>query len=93
MIFWENAHRAVSPKRKEIRHKEYVATLHNRDEFCELLFKKYTHCVKERLAETLVLGDGAKWIWDNAETYFPDAIQILDFFHVSEYESSPGCLV
>jgi len=30
-------------------------------------------------------GDGAPWLWLMASLLFPDAIQILDFFHVSEY--------
>jgi hypothetical protein len=30
---------------------------------------------------TAIIGDGAKWIWNIADTYFPDAIQIVDLFH------------
>ena len=32
----------------------------------------------------VILGDGAKWIWAAATEMFPGAIQIVDFFHVSE---------
>lgn len=32
----------------------------------------------------VILGDGAKWIWAAASEMFPGAIQIVDFFHVSE---------
>jgi hypothetical protein len=32
-----------------------------------------------------VLGDGAAWIWNLATTRFPKAVQILDFYHASEY--------
>ena len=35
-------------------------------------------------ARRVVLGDGAKWIWCAATEMFPGAIQIVDFFHVSE---------
>ncbi len=31
------------------------------------------------------LGDGAAWIWNNFALTFPTAIQILDFYHASEY--------
>jgi hypothetical protein len=31
-----------------------------------------------------VLGDGAKWIWNQTALHFPDAIQILDVWHASE---------
>jgi hypothetical protein len=33
----------------------------------------------------IFLGDGAAWIWENARLYFPDAIQILDFYHAVEH--------
>ncbi len=29
--------------------------------------------------------DGAAWIWRLVERYFPDAIQIVDWFHACEY--------
>ena len=32
----------------------------------------------------MVLGDGATWIRNMAEEFFPDAQQILDFFHLCE---------
>lgn len=39
-----------------------------------------------RLAsEVVVLGDGSHWIWDLASEYFPEAVQILDWYHASSY--------
>ena len=38
----------------------------------------------------LVLGDGAHWIWNLAEEYFPDAIQILDLWHATEHLWAAG---
>jgi hypothetical protein len=35
----------------------------------------------------VVLGDGAPWIWNLADQYFPGAIQIVDRFHVKEHLS------
>ena len=31
------------------------------------------------------VGDGVAWVWNNFKLTFPDAIQILDFFHATEY--------
>jgi hypothetical protein len=36
-------------------------------------------------AEVVVLGDGAEWIWNLADTHYTDAVQILDFYHASEH--------
>ena len=35
--------------------------------------------------ELIILGDGAEWIWNIVTENFPDAIQILDWFHASEH--------
>lgn len=36
---------------------------------------------------TVVLGDGAPWIWKIAQELFPKAIQIVDKFHVKQHLS------
>jgi len=33
----------------------------------------------------VVLGDGALWIWNLADQYFPNAIQIVDLFHAKQH--------
>lgn len=33
----------------------------------------------------VVLGDGALWIWNLADEYFPNAIQIVDLFHAKQH--------
>jgi len=35
--------------------------------------------------ELVILGDGADWIWNMVSAHFPNAIQILDWFHASEH--------
>jgi hypothetical protein len=34
-----------------------------------------------------VIGDGAKWIWNQVKELFPTAVQILDYYHLSEHLS------
>ena len=33
----------------------------------------------------IFLGDGAAWVWENARLFFPNAIEILDFYHAIEH--------
>ena len=33
----------------------------------------------------IYLGDGAAWVWEIARTCFPQAVQILDYFHASQH--------
>jgi len=35
--------------------------------------------------QPVIIADGAKWIWDYADSEHPNAIQILDYYHASEY--------
>ena len=35
--------------------------------------------------ERVFIGDGAKWIWNMIDLYYPDATQILDWYHASQY--------
>jgi hypothetical protein len=35
--------------------------------------------------ELIVLGDGAEWIWNTADAHFPQAIQILDYWHMKQH--------
>jgi len=35
--------------------------------------------------QVIVIGDGAQWIWKQAEQHFPAATQILDWYHASTY--------
>ncbi len=32
-----------------------------------------------------VIGDGAQWIWNIANEYFPGAVHIVDLFHATEH--------
>jgi len=41
----------------------------------------------DRAGRRVVLGDGAKWIWNLATEYYPDAIQIVDCYHAKQHLS------
>jgi hypothetical protein len=44
----------------------------------------------EQVLRRVILGDGAPWIWNIATELFPNAIQIVDRFHVNEHLSGVG---
>jgi len=43
--------------------------------------------------EVVVIGDGARWVWELAEEHFPGAVQILDFYHASRHLWEAACLI
>jgi hypothetical protein len=68
-----------------VAHASYLATLEDVTQFgpqvATLAHREGHHFAKE----LVVLADGAAWIWDVAAAQFPTALQILDFFHASQY--------
>ena len=41
--------------------------------------------IPEETVRLCVIGDGADWIWKNVQALFPEACQVLDYYHCSEY--------
>jgi hypothetical protein len=53
---------------------------------------KDTGLIPEAQVRLCVIGDGAKWIWNQVKTLFPTAVQILDYYHCSEHVHKVGGL-
>lgn len=75
------------PERLEIRadSTSYVTALEQAQSFGWRLWREAVRRGVLSSEEVVVLGDGAHWIWNIAETHFPRAIQIVDWYHASEY--------
>jgi len=41
--------------------------------------------IPEDTVRLCVICDGAEWLWKHVEHLFPDAVQVLDYYHCSEY--------
>jgi hypothetical protein len=68
-----------------IKNPEYVATL---EKVCSFAGKVYARAFDrgvENAKEVVTLGDGAAWIWKSFAHHYPDAVQILDFYHACEH--------
>jgi hypothetical protein len=75
-------------KRGETQHqinkKEYVSYLGSADEFKKHLFACAIKNGYGQYHKTIFIGDGATWIRNMVEELFPDAQQILDYYHLCE---------
>lgn len=67
-----------------ITQKEYVSFFGSVDEFKKFVFAATARAGYGKIKEVVALGDGAVWIWNMCNEMFPDATQILDFYHMSE---------
>jgi hypothetical protein len=67
-----------------ILHKNYTSYIGSVDGFQKLFFKLATDNGYGKFENTVLISDGASWIGKMKDYLFPDALHILDFFHVSE---------
>jgi hypothetical protein len=78
-IFTHDSILKVSDKRSEIINSVYVSHMGGVGVFLPKL-ERHLNGYKNKV----IIGDGAKWIWNWAEDNYPGATQILDFFHAKE---------
>ena len=67
-----------------IKNKEYVAYFGSVNAFKKALFASAIKAGYGKVKRVVVLGDGAAWIWNLCKELFPDAVCILDLFHLKE---------
>ncbi len=79
-IFKANDQVEISNKRNMITDSQYVAHLGTHEEF----LPKFEYYL-DQLKSLVIVADGAKWIWKWADAIYPDATQILDFYHAKEH--------
>jgi hypothetical protein len=83
-VFEDNSVCNLHPSRNFIKGSEYRAHLGSHSEFEEkmsVITDKYAH-----LEENFIfINDGAKWIWKWIESSYPNATQILDYYHAVEH--------
>ncbi|MGH9059435.1 MAG: ISKra4-like element ISDesp4 family transposase, partial [Acidimicrobiales bacterium] len=63
----------------------YIATLETVETFADLYQAEVRARGADHVRQHVILGDGARWIWNLATARFPEATQIVDLFHAREH--------
>lgn len=63
----------------------YISTFDPAGAFSTQVRAEYHRRGFDQIRQPIVLGDGAKWIWNIADEQFPQATQIVDYFHAREH--------
>jgi len=63
----------------------YVGAIETAEEFGKRIYLEAWKRGWSRAEKKVVMGDGAEWIWNLADQYFPGATQIVDLFHAREH--------
>lgn len=69
-------------KAQEISYHTAIAAA---QDFGRLLWATGVRRLADKAKELIFICDGAAWIWKLVSHYFPDAIQIVDWYHACEY--------
>lgn len=70
----------------------YVGAIETAEQFGPRLHAEAVRRGLTPTTTTIVLGDGAPWIWNRADEHFPGAVQIVDLYHAREHLEAVGRL-
>jgi hypothetical protein len=63
----------------------YIANTGNAEAFGKQLCEEMLSRGMDGRELAQITADGAPWIWNLADMYYPDAVQLLDFYHAAEH--------
>jgi hypothetical protein len=64
---------------------QYLAYLGGPEIFGQMMWAATQQRGWERATDRQVIGDGALWIWNQAQELFYDAVQTVDWYHATEH--------
>lgn len=79
---------SLDEQQRPIRDEEstsYVGAIENAEEFGWRMYGEAQRRGLERAEKVVVLGDGARWVWNLADMHFCDATRIVDLYHAREH--------
>ncbi len=63
----------------------YVGAIETAEEFGKRIYLEAWKRGWSRAEKKAAMGDGAEWIWNLADQYFPGATQIVDLYHARQH--------
>jgi len=85
LAWYQSRQRYGRPDPLQAAEIEYRSEISPAEEFGQLLWSSALSYQADRAQEVVFVCDGAPWIWKLVEQYFPDAVQIVDWYHACGY--------
>ncbi len=63
----------------------FVGAIENAENFGWRIYGEALDRSLERAKKVVVIGDGARWVWNLADTHFSGATQIVDLYHARQH--------
>ena len=84
-IYAKECRRRSAGNRGSLGQKQYVASLEDCEGFGTILELQAQAWQVQKVRRVVLMGDGAAWIWNLSEMHFPQAVEIVDFYHAVEH--------
>lgn len=68
-----------------LRNPRYIAAQETSEAFGRRVYTKAIQRGYDNAVERVVIGDGAEWIWNEANNHLNPAIKIIDYYHACEH--------
>jgi hypothetical protein len=62
-----------------------IATMDRCDDFGKYLYLEATRRGAKNAGKVVFVADGAVWIWNLAAEHFPEAVEVVDWYHATEH--------
>ena len=69
----------------QAKNMKYHCDIQEAEQFGRLLWATGIQHQVDGYEEIVFVSDGAVWIWNLVQKYYPNAVQIVDWYHASEY--------
>jgi hypothetical protein len=84
-MYTKESRRRSAGNRGSLGQKQYVASLEDCEGFGAILEMQAQAWQVQKVRRVVLMGDGAAWIWNLSEMHFPQAVEIVDFYHAVEH--------
>ena len=85
MISWYQVGKRYGREELHASEIRYYPSMAEAAHFSKLVWATAVQHQVDQAQELIFICDGAAWIWKLVEQYFPQAVQIVDWFHACEY--------
>lgn len=84
-LSWYRVDTVYGQKEQKAQEISYHCEIAPAQEFGRLFWATGIRRYADKAKELIFVCDGAIWIWNLISHYFPDAVQIVDWYHACEY--------
>lgn len=85
LLSWYHTESKYAAEQQRAAGMRYHSAISQAEEFGQLLWASGVEYLADKARELIFVCDGAAWIWKLVEQYFPDAVQIVDWYHACQY--------